>query len=194
MGQLFAASVELQYIPRQWQISKVVFIPKAGKEDYAHPRACRPILLMSFVFNTLERLTLWHLEETVLTDFSMYKNQHAFRKGRSMESALSDTVDQFESAAFNGGVAIGVFLDIEVAFDNLMPAGIIQSLEKRGLPPELLGWFCMYLDSQYMEVDYREVHATRKLVKGTPQGGVLSPVLWNLAFDEDGHKSLWVCR
>ena len=68
------------------------------------------------------------MEETVLADFSMHRNQHAFRKGRSMESALSDTVDHLESVALNGGVAIGVFLDIEGAFDNLMPAGILRSL------------------------------------------------------------------
>jgi hypothetical protein len=82
---------------------------------------------MSFVFKTLERLTLWHLEETVLADFPMHMNQHAFRKGRSTESALSDTVDHLESAALNGGVAIGVFLDIEGAFDNLMPEGLFVS-------------------------------------------------------------------
>ena len=35
-----------------------------------------------------------------------------------------------------------------------------------------------------MAVDYKGVQTTRKLVKGTPQGGVLSPILWNLAFDE----------
>jgi hypothetical protein len=34
-----AASVKLQYFPRQWRVSKVVFISKAGKEDYAHPQA-----------------------------------------------------------------------------------------------------------------------------------------------------------
>ena len=184
MKVLFTASMELQYVPKSWRLSKAIFIPKGGKDDYAQPQAWRPISLMSFMFKTLERLILWHLEETVLKNFSMHKNQHAFRKGRSTESALSDLVDHLESSALRGGVAVGVFLDIEGAFDNLLPVGVIQSLQKRNTPKKLLLWFQNYLVSRYVAVDYKGVQTTRKLVKGTPQGGVLSPILWNLAFDE----------
>ena len=176
--------MELHYVPKAWRISKAIFIPKMGKDDYAQPRAWRPISLMSFMFKTLERLILWHLEDTVLKTTPMHKNQHAFRKGRSTESALSDLVDHLESAALNGGTAIGVFLDIEGAFDNLLPVGVIDSLRKRNTPEHLLQWFQNYLVSRYVTVDYKGVKTTRRLVKGTPQGGVLSPVLWNLAFDE----------
>ena len=184
LRMLFTASMELKYVPKSWRISKAIFIPKMGKDDYAQPRAWRPISLMSFMFKTLERLILWHLEDTVLKTFTMHKNQHAFRKGRSTESALSDLVDHLESSALDGGTAIGVFLDIEGAFDNLLPAGVIQNLKTRNTPTPLLQWFQNYLVSRYVMVDYKGVTATRKLVKGTPQGGVLSPVLWNLAFDE----------
>ena len=62
--------------------------------------------------------------------------------------------------------------------------GVIQSLRKRNTPDKLLQWFSGYLVSRSVTVDYKGVKTTRKLVKGTPQGGVLSPVLWNLAFDE----------
>ena len=139
---------------------------------------------MSFLFKTLERLILWHLEETVLKESNFHKNQHAFRKGRSTESALSDTIDILESEVLRKGVAIGVFLDIEGAFDNLLPEGVIRSLRSRNTPEPLLKWFRNYLYSRMVLVDYKGVHTTRTLVKGTPQGGVLSPVLWNLAFDE----------
>ena len=184
LRMLFTASMELKYVPTLWRTSKAIFIPKVGKDDYAQPRAWRPISLMSFLFKTLERLILWHLEDTVLKEFTIHKNQHAFRKGRSTESALSDAVDHLESSALRGGVAIGVFLDIEGAFDNLLPVGVIQSLRKRNTPDKLLQWFSGYLVSRSVTVDYKGVKTTRKLVKGTPQGGVLSPVLWNLAFDE----------
>jgi hypothetical protein len=35
-----------------------------------------------------------------------------------------------------------------------------------------------------VKVEYQGTTTSRALVKGTPQGGVLSLVLWNLAFDE----------
>ena len=65
LGELYKASLDLEYVPKQWRESKAIFIPKAGKDDYSHVRSWRPICLMSFVFKTLERLILWHLEETV---------------------------------------------------------------------------------------------------------------------------------
>jgi hypothetical protein len=50
----------------------------------------------------------------------MHANQYTFRKGRSTESAISDTVDYLESKVLRGGFAIGVFLDIEGTFNNLL--------------------------------------------------------------------------
>ena len=162
---LYSASMELGYVPKLWRVSKAIFIPKQGKEDYSQPRAWRPISLMSFAFKTLERLILWYLEETVLKEYSMHKNQHAFRKGRSTESALSDTVDILESEVLRKGVAIGVFLDIEGAFDNLLPGGIIRSLQTRNTPQFLLSWFQNYLVTKNVQVDHKGVLANRRLVK-----------------------------
>ena len=139
---------------------------------------------MSFIFKTLERLILWHMEETILKEFPINKDQHAFRKGRSTESALSDLVDYLESETLRGGLAVGLFLDIEGAFDNLLPEGVIDSLRARKTPEKLTMWFHNYLLARDIVVDYKGVTKKRRLVKGTPQGGVLSPVLWNMAFDE----------
>jgi ribonuclease HI len=181
---LFCASLATGYVPTQWRLSRVIFIPKIGKDNYAQVRAWRPISLMSFFFKTLERLILWEMEETVLKTKPMHKNQHAFRKGRSTESALSDTVDILESEVLREGFAAGVFLDIEGAFDNLLPEGVIETLRNRGMNTKLLTWFDRYLRSRRIIVDHKGVIVTRELVRGTPQGGVLSPILWNMAFDE----------
>jgi hypothetical protein len=89
---------------------------------------------MSFAFKTLDCPILWHLEETVLKTHCMHKNQHAFRKGRSTESALSDTVDHLEHTILQDNFAIDVFLDIGGAFDNLLPGAILKSLERRETP------------------------------------------------------------
>jgi ribonuclease HI len=183
LGHLFEASILLEYVPELWRRSKAIFIPKHGKDDYTQPRSWRPISLMSFVFKTMERLLLWHLEETVLQTEGMHEDQHAFRKGRSTESALSDTVDYIEHQLYQQRFAVGVFLDIEGAFDNLLPDGVLASLRQRGTSTELLGWFNQYLKNRRVQVDHKGVHTSRNLVRGTPQGGVLSPVLWNLAFD-----------
>jgi hypothetical protein len=53
LTRLHAAIIDLHYTPSLWRRSEIVFIPKPGK-DQSSPRAYRPILLMSFLFKTLE--------------------------------------------------------------------------------------------------------------------------------------------
>jgi hypothetical protein len=45
---------------------------------------------------TLERLVLWHIEETNLTDRPMHKSQYGFREGKSTDQALSMAVNIIE--------------------------------------------------------------------------------------------------
>jgi hypothetical protein len=78
----------------------------------------------------------------------------------------------------------GIFLDIEGAFNNLLPNGVLESLGKRGTPAKLLSWFKNFLLTRKVKIEYQGITTSQALVKGTPQGGELSPVLWKLAFDE----------
>ena len=103
----------------------MVFLPKAGK---AQPKSFRPISLTPFIFKALERVVLWELEQSVLREHPLHRNQHAFRKGRSTESALSDVVDVIEHQIMRGGFALGIFLDIEGAFDNALPQAVVAEL------------------------------------------------------------------
>ena len=49
--------------------------------------------------------------------YSIY--QHAFRRGRSCDSALTEVTQRIEKALSQGEKFLGVFLDIEGAFDNV---------------------------------------------------------------------------
>ena len=57
--KLFDASIQTGYTPEIWRSSKVVFIPKPSKDDYAMAKSFRPISLTPFLFKTLERLCYW---------------------------------------------------------------------------------------------------------------------------------------
>lgn len=93
--------------------SKVVFLPKPGKETYDLPKSFRPICLMSFMLKTLERLCDRHIRGTTLALCPLYKLQHAYMTGRSVESALHWQSDKVSvpiiSATFN---QFGVTRDI----------------------------------------------------------------------------------
>ena len=52
---IYKASIELHFTPTKWKSSKVVYIPKIGKDDYALAKSYRPISLMNYLLKGLER-------------------------------------------------------------------------------------------------------------------------------------------
>ena len=183
LTRMYKASYLLGYVPLVWRQARVIFIPKEGRKDYAEPRSFRPITLSNFIVKAMERVVLWEFNNTTLTQNPLNVNQHAFRKGKSTESALSTMVDHIEKALQKDEIALGVFLDIQGAFDNVMPESIIQGMLDKGATNELTNWYSHYLRNRRMTIDYKGTKVERQIIKGTPQGGVLSPVMWNLAFE-----------
>jgi hypothetical protein len=78
-------------------------------------------------------------------------------------------------------VALAVFLDIKGAFDNLTSNSISAGMNAHRVEEELTDWFCNYLNSRFCRIKGRKQYY--RLVKGTGQGGVLSPTVWNFVMD-----------
>ena len=183
LTEILTACLTLGYTPLSWRTSRTVFIPKPSREDYTIPKSFRPISLTSFCFKTLERLVLWHLEQTTFRRKPLHAKQHAFRKGHSCEVALSQVTDRIEKSIYNNKVVMAAFLDIEGAFDNLDTNAAVKAMKDHGIEKTIITWYEHYLRNRISSVQYGERTSQRALTRGTPQGGVLSPILWNLAFD-----------
>ena len=183
LTHIFCASIKIQCTPASWGKSDVIFIPKPGKGDYSAPRSYRPISLMTFLMKVLERLILWHLNETVFIEHPLNINQHAFRKGRSCDSALTNMVEYIEHSIIHKNFGLSVFMDIKGAFDNLSTSSMIQGMEKKNFDADIIEWYKYFLNNRHICVSYKGIEIQKKLTKGTPQGGCLSPLIWNVAFD-----------
>ena len=144
----YQASLLLSYVPSQLCLSKVIFLPKPGKVDYSKPKAFRPISLTSILFKVLERIALNEIENTHLTIKPLNKNQHAYRKGSSCDSALSDMVDDIEKSILRGEYALGVYLDISGAFNNVKTTSAIEGMKKADINPSIINWYANYLYNQ----------------------------------------------
>ena len=93
---IYRACFYLEYTPTPWKDTKVIFIPKPGKEDYNLAKSFRPISLSNYLLKGLERLLGWHINE-MLIQFPIHAHQHGFCSEKSTESAISKTVDYIES-------------------------------------------------------------------------------------------------
>lgn len=96
--KLFQAILQINYIPLEWRKVKVIFIPKPGKGNYSDAKSFRPISLTSFILKTLERCVDWSLRKQVMIERPLHNGQHAFRSGRSTETALHKLVDCLETS------------------------------------------------------------------------------------------------
>jgi ribonuclease HI len=157
----------------------VAFIPKPGKKDYSDPKALRPICLTSFLLKILERLIDWFIKEEVLTKFPLHEAQFAYRRGIGTEVALHQLVSRLEKAVVDEGQYVCIcFLDVEGAFSNAFIRIMIKALLKIKVPKNIILWIQHMLLRRTACVKYGGVTCEWAVERGTPQGGVLSPLIW----------------
>ena len=103
LTKVFRACIALGYVPVKWRISRVAFIPKGGRVGHSVPKDYRPVTMMSFLVKNLERLVDRLMEEE-MRDSPLSDAQHAYRKGRSTDTALHRVVDYIETGMRGGAL------------------------------------------------------------------------------------------
>ena len=63
---------------------------------------------------------------------ALHPNQHAYQAGKSVETALHQLIVWVGKALDQQEIALGVFLDIEGAFDNTSYDSMCLALARRG--------------------------------------------------------------
>lgn len=182
--KIFRTSFAWGIIPELLTNVKVTFIPKASRKDYSQPKSYRPISLTSFIIKTMEKILDEHIRASVLSKSPLHRNQHAYRKGRSTETALLEFVDRIEKTFEDKQIALCAFLDIEGAFDNTPIESIIQGLARKGVDETTTCWIKAMLSNRIIKTTLHGITHEIRATKGCPQGGVLSPLLWSLTVDE----------
>lgn len=180
---LYRSCLKLNYVPKEWRRVSVVFIPKAGKPSHCKPKDFRPISLSSFLLKSFERLLDIFIRESIPKE-NISSSQHAYTKGKSVETALHDVVHTIEKTFSCQQFTLGVFLDIEGAFNNIHTGCIKQSLQIVGLPSYMVNWIGAMLNNRTIQSKLGSSVISKHVSRGTPQGGVLSPLLWNLSLNK----------
>ena len=181
---IYKSSINLCSIPEEWQASDSAIIAKPGKDDYSKPKSFRIITLSSCILKLLERLILWHLKNDLHVEAAMARSQYGFKKGHSTDAAILKLVNKIETALKNGNVALGVFLDIEGAFDNIPFSAIKDALESTLAKGNISNWILHFISSRKLFLNLNNKHIIYRILAGCPQGGVLSPFLWNLVLND----------
>ena len=75
-----------------------------------------------------ERFILWHMEVDLTIYKKLSKKQCGFKRGCSITAAIHKLARNLKIAILNKGMALGTFLDIEGAFDNVSFDAINRAL------------------------------------------------------------------
>lgn len=161
-----------------------IIIPLFKTGDKRSTNNYRPIALTSTISKIIEKC----LKTRMIKFFEKYNllnnNQFAFRDGSNTENALCRVTECILKNLDQGNKTIGVFLDLQKAFDTVEHRILLRRLEVmgvRGTPNNLIKSYLRQRHQCVRIVDEKSDSAEVEF--GVPQGTVLSPLLFNVYID-----------
>ena len=159
--------------PEDWDRSFVHFIPKSNGA------AVRPISLISCVCKLFETMVKNKLQWWVECHQVLPPNQTGFRRGHSTVDSLLGLTVGVEDAFSRGSGLLAAFLDVDAAFPSVNPDILLLRLKEVGVSSSVLRYVKFSTNERRIYCDLLGDEC-RKSYLGVPQGGVLSPLLYNI--------------
>ena len=172
---IFNLSFQTGTFPEKMKIAKVIPLFKSGsKNDFNN---YRPISLLPQLSKILEKLYSNRLNTFTKTCVILNPCQYGFREKMSTTQALVKVVSEITNSLNKRKHSIGVFIDLQKAFDTVDHQLLCTKLEFYGIRGVAYQWIKSYLSNRTQYVSY-EGHKSELLPIqcGVPQGSILGPL------------------
>ena len=166
-------------VPQSLCKGRTILIPKDG--DSKDPKNWRPICIYSVLRRIIERL----LDSKLRLQLDFNSNQRGFMTGTpgcAINSALVNSC-LVKAKSLNKDCVV-VFLDLTKAFDRVGHDHIERTLQSKGVSPNLQRLVMAFMKNNKMHLEAGRTHSEPiEVRRSVPQGGPMSPTLFNLATD-----------
>ena len=143
------------YVPLAWNKGTGISLSKPEKESYFEAKSFCMITLNSFQLKWLERLLVYHINEdnNVQAKLSASQYRYGFRAGVATETALHEFVRRVKHCLVRKKPALGIFLNIVGAFDNVTFRSFVAALQGLGMSKILTSWIETLLRHRRVQVE-----------------------------------------
>lgn len=175
-------------LPPTWKHAKITLIPKPGKPlTIEH---LRPISLTSCVGKVMEHVILTRLTNHINRTEALPHSVIGFRPKLSTQDILLQLFHDIISQPPKLDSAAILAIDLTKAFDRVSHVSILRGLESINPGERIYNYVRNFLSSRTAVIQIGELQSDIIQLSsvGTPQGAVLSPLLFNLALLEIPRK------
>src|ERR1700733_679094 len=171
-------------MPKDWQHAIIIPILKPNK-NASLPESYRPISLTSTLCKIMEKLVgnrlQWYLEKNNF----ITNNQSGFRKHKNTMDQILKLQDKILKSLKNKESVLAVFIDFERAYDMLHVPTLLRKLHKLGIYGNITKWIKNFISNRTFQVKVgTELFDKLLQENGTPQGSIISPLLFLLMIND----------
>ena len=141
----------------------------------------RPIAIATITSKVLESVILMKCEEYLFTS----DNQFGFKAQHSTEFCIYSFLEFIDYYKKRNTTVFVTFLDASKAFDRVNYWMLFSKLVDKYVPLFIVKLLVFWYTKQEMKVRWgNTISSSFKVGKGVKQGGILSPVLFNIYMDK----------
>ena len=179
-NQIYSSGI----LPQKFKSATIIPIHKPDKNP-KEAGSYRPISLTSHIGKTLETIIKNRLTNFLEAEKLITKFQTGFRGRRQALEQVIRLETDIHAARRTRSHVTAVFLDLEKAFDVMWRGGVLEILNKYNVTGQLYNYIQNFLQERSFQVRVgQDLSEVKKQKNGTPQGSVLSPILFTIAVNE----------
>lgn len=168
-----------QKFPDAWKITKVIPIPKPGKDSLS-VEGYRPISLLPVLMKLFNTVIKIQLESYFENQNFLPKHCFGFRKDKSVQDVFFNLNNEMFNNKRKKIQQVLISIDFSKAFDKVNLDKLIKILKTYKTENSIINWLKQFLYNRKIILESQNNSLEITTSSGLPQGSCLSPLLFNI--------------